>query len=103
MSRTNKSTNGGVKSVLLLNQKMGDVSDPDVYASGIVMQWEATEIGQWAKENCLDEKIWYTVETDISEHGWGGFLVKVFGEMDEKTYTWYSLKFDRIEDHEGKY
>lgn len=76
---------------------MGDVSDPDVYASGVVMQWEASELGRWAKENCLDEKIWYRVDTDL-EDGWGGFSVKVFGEMDEQTYTWYSLKYNGIED-----
>ena len=84
-----------MKTVVLYEGYLGDVSDPDTYASGMVWQWESTEAGQWAKKNVKDGKLWYINEfqpDDAVEYS-VAFRVQVFGEMSDKDYTYYSLKW----------
>lgn len=80
---------------LLFERGMGDVSDPEVYASGIVYEWEQTDAGKWAKKHVKDKLLWYTSDLDP---GWEMeyaivYKVKVFGDMTDKNYTYYSLKW----------
>ena len=88
---------------LLFERGMGDVSDPEVYASGVVYEWEQTDAGKWAKKHVKDKLLWYTNDLDPSwesdyANGWGKdyaivYRVRVFGDMTDKNYTYYSLKW----------
>jgi len=80
---------------LLLETGIGDVSDPDVYASGVVWSWENSDAGQWAKKHAKQGKIWYTNEFDPegAEAYSVVFRIRVYCEMSDKDYTYYSLKF----------
>ena len=84
-----------IKKRLLFESGMGDVSDPEVYASGIVWTWENTDAGKWAKKHVKNKRIWYTNDLAL---GWdmeyAVYKVQVFGEMTDKNYTYYSLKFE---------
>ena len=70
---------------------IGDVSDPDTYASGLVLGWEHSDAGEWAKQHVQDGKLWYITEFKNTDHI--QFLVQVFGEMSDKDYTYFSLKW----------
>jgi len=93
-----------MKQVVLYENTIGDVSDPDTYASGMVMLWEGSDRGKWAKEHCNKGKIWYindippldTVSEWAQRHGHYHavtMLVQVFGEMLDEDYTYYMLKW----------
>jgi len=93
-----------MSTVLLHEEVIEHVSDPDTYAMGLVMQWENSEAGIWAREHCKDYKIWYTNELDnsdtISDWAWrhghkhiAMFLLQVFGNMSDKDYAFYRLKY----------
>jgi hypothetical protein len=82
-------------SVLLYKGYLGDVSDPDVYASGIVLEWEESEAGKWAKKHTNKEKLWYTTELDLGYKNGHAVVynVKVYGNMKDRDYTFYQLKW----------
>ena len=69
--------------------RMGDVEDPEIYASMPIIDWKATELGQWVMEHCPDRQ--YTIEPD--EFAWGHTVV-VHGPLDEKDAVVFVLKWE---------
>jgi hypothetical protein len=70
---------------------MGDVEDPELYASFPLGEFMETEKGQWIRANCLDPK--YIIRPDVQSYG---HKVIVYGEVDEKLATEYFLKWDHV-------
>ena len=71
--------------------KMGDVDDPELYASGPILDWQKTEQGQWVMEHCSDPQ--YRFHNDTQN--WG-HRVELFGELDEKSAVIFILKWQNV-------
>jgi hypothetical protein len=68
---------------------MGDVEDPELYASMPLADFMSTEKGQWIKVNCADPQ--YIIRPDMNTYG---NRVFVYGEVDERLATEYFLRWD---------
>lgn len=68
---------------------MGDVDDPELYASIPLAEFMETEKGQWIKANCLDPQ--FIVRPDAHYYG---MRVIVYGEVEPKAATEYFLRWD---------
>ena len=67
---------------------LGDVEDPELYASFPLSEFMATEKGQWIRDNCEDPQ--YIVRPDPHTYG---TRVIVYGEVKESAATEYFLKW----------
>jgi hypothetical protein len=67
---------------------MGDVDDPELYASIPIMEWQKTNQGQWVMEHCTDPQ--YRFRQD--PQSWGQ-RVELFGALDDHDATFYTLKW----------
>ncbi len=67
---------------------MGDVEDPDLWASDSLWKWEKTMAGQWCMKNSNPTPIWYRVPCD---YGWQ-YQIRIYLTPTQLTY--YRLKFD---------
>jgi hypothetical protein len=65
---------------------MGDVEDPDLWASQKFWEWEQTTEGKWLLEN-TSNAIWKRIPC---EYGW---QYDIIADMDDKQYTYYKLKY----------
>jgi hypothetical protein len=77
--------------VLLGTLKLGDVEDPEIYAAGPLLEWQNTDKGKWCLENSID-KPYFTITPD--HRNWG-YTIKIIGELMEKDYTYFSLKWEQ--------
>ena len=68
--------------------KMGDVDDPEIYAAMPIMEWKATEQGQWVMKNCLDPQYRFCQDSQ----SWG-HRVELFGGLDDKHAVVFLLKW----------
>ena len=67
---------------------MGDVEDPELYASFPLGEFMDTEKGQWIRDNCRDPQ--YIIRPDPHTYG---TRVIVYGEVGELAATEYFLKW----------
>ena len=67
---------------------MGDVDDPELYASLPLGEFMATDTGQWIRANCRDPQ--YVIRPDPHSYG---TKVSVYGEVEEPAATEYFLKW----------
>ena len=67
---------------------MGDVEDPELYASFPLGEFMATEKGQWIRDNCRDPH--YIIRPDPHTYG---TRVIVYGEVEELAATEYFLRW----------
>ena len=68
---------------------LGDVDDPQIYAAEPLWQWQQTEAGQWAMQNCVETPSW-SISTD--RNNWG-HRVTISGNLLEHDHTYFKLKF----------
>jgi hypothetical protein len=71
---------------------MGDVEDPELYASMPLADFMSTEKGQWIKTNCADPQ--YIIRPDVNTYG---NRVFVYGEVEERLATEYFLRWDSVQ------
>ena len=67
---------------------MGDVDDPELYASVPIVEWQKTDQGRWVMENCEDPQYRFRQEAQ----SWG-HRVELFGPLDEKHAVEFLLKW----------
>jgi hypothetical protein len=67
---------------------MGDVEDPELYASFPLHEFMQTEKGQWIREHCADPQ--YIIRTDPTTYG---HRVVVYGTVEAKHATFFELKW----------
>lgn len=72
--------------VLLHEFKLGDVEDPEIFASQPIYEWQQTELGKWCMEHAED--IHWT--TDINPNYYG-YAIRIFGELEGKHLTYFQL------------
>jgi hypothetical protein len=68
--------------------KMGDVDDPELYASAPILEWQKTDQGQWVMKHCPDPQ--YSIEPDT--YSWGQ-SVKIHGPLEERDAVIFMLKW----------
>lgn len=69
---------------------MGDVEDPEIYASAPIWEWQQTEHGRWCMENSIDDPQ-FTVGHDYNTYG---YKCSIWGQLTEKDYTYHQLKWN---------
>jgi hypothetical protein len=67
---------------------MGDVDDPELYATLPLGEFMDTDKGQWIRDNCRDPQ--YVIRPDPHSYG---IRVIVYGEVEESAATEYFLRW----------
>ena len=68
---------------------VGDVEDPDIYAGEPLWQWQNSEAGKWAMENCAETPKWYRVR-EYSNYGYN-YEIKIILTSEQLVY--WNLKY----------
>ena len=76
---------------LLHEFRMGDVEDPGLYAAQPLWEWQQTEAGQYCMAHCVESPTFYV---NADNDNWG-YRITVVGELDEKDYTFWKLKYSK--------
>jgi hypothetical protein len=71
---------------------MGDVEDPELYASLPLGEFMTTEKGQWIRDNCADPQ--YIIRPDPNSYG---TRVIVYGEVEDKSAVEWILRWGQNE------
>lgn len=74
--------------VEVCNFRMGDVEDPELYASIPLGEWLTTEKGKWVKDYSSD--MVYAIMVDVESYG---YRCVVRAAFDEATLNLYILKW----------
>ena len=70
---------------------MGDVEDPDLYASQPLYEWQETEAGKWVMAHAVEKPFWHRV-VDPHSFGWKYYIIARFKEQDQ---TYWALKWQK--------
>lgn len=73
---------------------MGDVEDPELYASLPLGEFMETDKGQWIRANCADPR--YIIRPDPNTYG---NRVIVYGEVEDKQAVEWILRWGKVESH----
>jgi len=68
---------------------MGDVEDPDLYASQPLWEWQQTEQGQWVLEHAVETPFWHRM-TDPGSYGYRYYIIARLSEQDQ---MFFKLKY----------
>jgi len=68
---------------------LGDVDDPDLYASVPMLEWEKTEAGKFVMTNSLAQPEWIRIMSSASIC----YQYKIVAYFDDSTYTFWKLKY----------
>lgn len=69
---------------------LGDVEDPELYASMPIVQWQGTEQGAWVMEHGKD--IRYNIAPDPVSFG---YKVHICGELEDRDLTYYYMRWGK--------
>jgi len=67
---------------------MADVEDPELYAAGPIVEWQATEMGKWVMKNGLDP----TYHTHINPMTYG-YTINITAHITDKRWTEFLLRW----------
>jgi hypothetical protein len=70
---------------------MGDVEDPDLYASQPLWEWQQTDAGQWVMAHAVETPFWHRVVNPYT-FGW---TYHVVARLEEKDQLYWKLKWSR--------
>jgi hypothetical protein len=77
-----------MKTIVAHRFTLGDVEDPDIYAGEPLWQWQNSEAGKWAMENCSETPSWHR---DIIPYGYS-YQVRI--TLTPKQLVYWKLKYD---------
>jgi len=69
---------------------VGDVEDPDIYAAEPLWEWQNSEAGKWAMENCTETPSWHR-HIDAVHYGYS-YQVRI--KLTPKQLVYWKLKYD---------
>ena len=69
---------------------VGDVEDPDIYAAEPLWEWQNSEAGKWAMENCAETPSWHRA-LDLNKYGYA-YQIKI--QLTPEQYTYWKLKYE---------
>ena len=75
--------------MILHSFTIGDVEDPQLYASHPIWEWQQTEKGQWVMENSLETPM-FTIQPDLHSLG---YRVVITGKLSPEAETYFTLKY----------
>jgi hypothetical protein len=81
-----------IASVIVCKFSIGDVEDPDIYASGTLIDWQNSEMGKWVMENAVETPIWHR-SLDYFAYNYKYCIVARLREQD---HTYWTLKWGFI-------
>ena len=70
---------------------MGDVDDPDLYASEPLYQWQQSEAGQWVMAHAVETPFWHRHVDPYSF----GYRYYVVARMSESDQTYWTLRWQK--------
>lgn len=70
---------------------MGDVEDPDLYASQPLYEWQQTEAGKWVMEHAVETPFWHRY-VDPNSFGYKYYVIARLREPDQ---TYWTLKWQK--------
>ena len=78
-----------IKTVVVHRFRMGDVEDPDLYASQSMWIWQNSEMGKWAMERSVVTPEWHRNDN------WATFGTDyaVVAKLKDVDYTFWVLKW----------
>jgi hypothetical protein len=69
---------------------IGDVDDPDIYASQPLWEFQQSEKGKWIMDNSIEQPTWHR----HIDHTRFGYVYTVTATLPKEKYTFFKLKFD---------
>ena len=78
-----------MKTIVAHRFTVGDVEDPDIYAGEPLWEWQNSEAGKWAMENCAETPSWHR---DIDSHYGYSYQVRI--TLTPKQLVYWKLKYD---------
>lgn len=70
---------------------MGDVEDPDLYASEPLWQWQQSEAGKWVMEHAVETPFWHRIVNPYTF----GYSYYVIARLKEKDQLYWKLKWSK--------
>ena len=80
-----------IEKVLAYTFKLGDVSDPEVYAGFPISEWEFTDCAKWCILNTQRPMV-YSLNIDWEGYGYRG---DIWVYLTPQDYTIFNLKWGR--------
>lgn len=78
-----------IHTVVVHRFRMGDVDDPDLYAGGPLLEWQASEMGAWVMERAVETPEWHRQLNQLQYH----IDYAVVAKLKDVDYTWWQLKW----------
>ena len=75
-----------MKTIVAHRFTVGDVEDPDIYAAEPLWEWQNSEAGKWAMENCSETPSWHR---DMDPQYYGIRIT-----LTPELYTFWKLKYE---------
>lgn len=70
---------------------MGDVEDPDLYASEPLSQWQQSEAGKWVMEHAVETPFWHRLVNPYTF----GYTYYIVARLSEQDQTYWTLKWQK--------
>jgi hypothetical protein len=80
-----------IHKVVVHRFRMGDVEDPDLYASQPMYEWEKSEAGQFVMKHAVDTPEWHRHLDQFSY----GHEYAIVAELEKKKISEFYLRFDK--------
>jgi len=75
--------------VVFLQFNMGDVEDPEIYCASPIWDWQQTEYGKWCMTHSTEQPS-FRITHDYNTYG---YKCVVYGDLEERDYTFHQLKW----------
>jgi hypothetical protein len=83
-----------IHKVVVHKFSMGDVEDPDLYASQPLWEWQESKAGKFVMEHAIETPIWHR---QADPYNYGHQYV-IIAELEKKKLSEFYLRFDKIKD-----
>jgi hypothetical protein len=77
------------KTVVVHRFSVGDVEDPDIYASVPLIEWEKSEQGQWVMTNAVETPSWHRMTDPMSY----GYVYQIRAQLRGAALTEWLLRY----------
>jgi hypothetical protein len=79
-----------MKTIVPHRFSVGDVEDPNIYAAEPLWEWQNSEAGKWAMENCSETPSWHRV----MDPAIFGYAYQVRITLTPKQLIYWKLKYE---------
>lgn len=79
-----------MKTIVAHSFLVDDVEDPDVYAAEPLWEWQTSEAGKWAMENCSETPSWHR-EIHLGSYGYQ-YQIRI--TLTPEQHLYWKLRFE---------